>query len=148
MIVFACTSVFALVYMYVYQCVVTCFPVCVRNLIVNIWGPQTMRAYIFLGFIFLEIRKKEKFWILSLDSITCTKNNHKPPKGSLSSSQLFVTSLHFQLPYVVKNVSSWISRYDKMESFYCTFWFAESQMTVIVPVYFYYRLYFFQDCTV
>ena len=34
-------------------------PVCVRNLIVNIWGPQMMRAYIFLGFLFLEIRKKD-----------------------------------------------------------------------------------------
>ena len=104
MIVFACTSVCVLVYMYVYQCVVTCFPVCVRNLIVNIWGPQTMRAYIFLGFIFLEITRKEKFWILSLESITSTKNNHKPAKGSLSSSQLFVTSLH-SLPNFVYNFS-------------------------------------------
>ena len=31
-----------------------------------------MRAYFFLGFIFLEIRKKEQFLILSLESITST----------------------------------------------------------------------------
>ena len=93
--VFACASVCVLVCMYVYRCVVTCSPVCVHNVIVNIWGPQTMRAYVFLGFIFLEIRKKEKFWILSLEGITSTKNNHKPVKGNLSSSQLFVTSLHY-----------------------------------------------------
>ena len=52
-----------------------------------------MRAYILLGFIFLEIRKKELVWILSLESITSTKNSHEPGKGSLSFSQLFVTSL-------------------------------------------------------
>ena len=94
MIAFACASVCELLYVYVYQCMVMCFSVCVRNLIVNIWGPQKMRAYIFLGLIFLEIRKKEWFWIPFLESITSTKNNHKPAKGSLSSSQLFVTSLH------------------------------------------------------
>ena len=33
-------------------------PVCVHNLIVNIWGPETVKAYIFLGFIFREISKK------------------------------------------------------------------------------------------
>ena len=53
-----------------------------------------MRAYFFLGFIFLGIKKKEQFLILSLESTTSTINNHKPAKGSLSSNQLFVTSLH------------------------------------------------------
>ena len=28
-------------------------------LIVNIWGPQAMRAYRYLGLIFLEMRKKK-----------------------------------------------------------------------------------------
>ena len=91
---FVLVPVCVLVYMYVYQCKVTFFPVSVCNLIVNIWGPQTMRAYISLSFIFLEIKKKEYFWIYSLKSITSTKNNHKPAKGGLSSSQLFVTSPH------------------------------------------------------
>ena len=36
MIVFVCASVCVLVYMYVYQCVVTWFPVSVSNLIANI----------------------------------------------------------------------------------------------------------------
>ena len=36
LIVFACASVCVLAYMYVFRCVVTCFPVCVHNLIVNI----------------------------------------------------------------------------------------------------------------
>ena len=31
----------------------------------------------------------------SLESITSTKTNYKPAKGSLSSSQLFVTSPHY-----------------------------------------------------
>ena len=53
-----------------------------------------MRAYSSLSSIFLEIRKKEQFRILSLESITSGKTNHKPAKGSLSSSQLFVTSPH------------------------------------------------------
>ena len=91
---FLLLPVCVLVFIYVYWCVVTCFPVCVHNLIVNIRGPQMMTAYIFLGFIFLEIRKKEFFWIFSLERITSTKNNHKPAKGSLSSSQVFFTSLY------------------------------------------------------
>ena len=39
-------------------------------------------------------KEKRVFWILSLESITSTKINHKHAKGSLSSSQLFVTSPH------------------------------------------------------
>ena len=115
MIVFACASVCVLVYMYVYQCVVTCFPVSGRDLAVNIWGPQTMRAYISVGFIFLEIRKKEQFWILSLESVTSTKDIQKPDKGSLSSSRLFVTSLHtfFCFWYILSYIKS-INNQNKM----------------------------------
>ena len=91
---FALAPVSVLVYMYGYQCMATCFPVSECNLIVNRWGLQTMRAYSSLSSIFLEIRKKKSFWILSLESITSTKINHKPRKGSLSSSQQFVTSPH------------------------------------------------------
>ena len=52
-----------------------------------------MRADIFLNFIFLVIREKGELY-LSLESITSIKKTYKPAKGSLSSSQLFVTSLH------------------------------------------------------
>ena len=51
-----------------------------------------MTAYISLGFIFLEIRKREYFWILTFEFLL----NHKPAKGSLSSSQLFATSPHYE----------------------------------------------------
>ena len=91
---FVLAPVSVLIYMYGYQCMATCFPVSECNLIVNRWGLQTMRAYSSLSSIFLEIRKKKSFWILSLESITSTKINHKPGKGSLSSSQQFVTSPH------------------------------------------------------
>ena len=53
-----------------------------------------MRAYSPLSFIFPERREKEQFSILSLQSITSTKNNNKPAKGSLASSRLFATSPH------------------------------------------------------
>ena len=53
-----------------------------------------MRAYSPLTFIFLERRKKEQFSILSVQSITSTKNNNKPAKGSLASSQLFAICPH------------------------------------------------------
>ena len=52
-----------------------------------------MRAHIFLNFIFLVIREKDELY-LSLESVTSIKKTYKPTKGSLSSSQLFVTSLH------------------------------------------------------
>ena len=45
-------------------------------------------------FNFLAIKKKDYFYIISIESITFTTNNYKPPKGSLSSSHLFVTSPH------------------------------------------------------
>ena len=92
------------VYMYAYQCVVTCFPLSECNLIVNRWGSQTRRAYSSLSFIFLEIRNKEQFWILSLESITSTKNNHKPAKGSLSPTQLFATSPHLLCLLAMKEI--------------------------------------------
>ena len=46
-----------LAYMYVNQCVVMCFHASECNLIVNIWDPQTMRAYSSLSLSFLAIRK-------------------------------------------------------------------------------------------
>ena len=52
-----------------------------------------MKAHIFLNFIFLVIREKDELY-LSLESVTSIKKTYKPAKGSLSSSQLFVTSLH------------------------------------------------------
>ena len=52
-----------------------------------------MKAHIFLNFIFLVIREKGEPY-LSLESITSIKKTYKPAKDSLSSSQLFVTSLH------------------------------------------------------
>ena len=52
-----------------------------------------MKADIFLHFIFLVIREKGELY-LSLESITSIRKTYKPAKGSLSSSQLFVTSLH------------------------------------------------------
>ena len=38
---------------------------------------------------------KGERWTLSLESVTSIKKTYKPAKGSLSSSQLFVTSLHY-----------------------------------------------------
>ena len=53
-----------------------------------------MKSHIFQNFIFLVIREKDELY-LSLESVTSIKKTYKPAKGSLSSSKLFVTSLHF-----------------------------------------------------
>ena len=86
-----------LVYMYGYQCMVKCFPVTWCKLIANRWDPQTTRAYNSLTSIFLEIRKNEKFWILSLESIASAKTNHKSAKGRWLSNQSIVTSPHIYI---------------------------------------------------
>ena len=52
-----------------------------------------MKDHIFLNLIFLVIREKDELY-LSLESVTSIKKICIPAKGSLSSSQLFVTSLH------------------------------------------------------
>ena len=56
-----------------------------------------MRAHSSVSFIFLGIRKKNRFLILSLESITSISKAFKPLKGSLSFSQLFVTPPHASL---------------------------------------------------
>ena len=104
---FVLVPVCVLVFMSGYQCIVMCFPVSECNVIVNRWGPETMGAYSSLSSIFLEIRKKELFWILSLESIISSRNNHKPAKGSLWSSQLFVTSPHL-LIYTSNSCAKWL----------------------------------------
>ena len=51
-----------------------------------------MRACSSLSFISLAIRKNNSFKFFFREY----KRNYKPGKGSLSSSQLFATSPHFQ----------------------------------------------------
>ena len=51
-----------------------------------------MRAHSLLNFIFLVIREKDEF--IFFEFIFYSKT-FKPAKGTLSSSQLFVTSLHY-----------------------------------------------------
>ena len=72
--------------LFLHQCVVVQLSLSYGNLNVSLWGLQTIRADSFFKFVSPVIRAKDEFiFFLS---------RAQPPKGSLSSRQLFVTSLH------------------------------------------------------
>ena len=80
---FVLVPVCVLVYMYVHQCVVTCFPVSECNLIVNIWGPQTIRGYRSLSFKFPCNEEQRVVLNYFFREYNSTKDNYKPAIGSL-----------------------------------------------------------------